>query len=91
MSEIVKAVLGVEECLMMGIRQLEDLSPGERVPVLILPIEDGKVGPFERPKWRNTDARNITTEEGWIAMPRADYDKIRAAISRLFEEVGSGD
>ena len=63
----------------------------EDIEVLILPIEDGKVGPFERPKWRNTDARNITTEEGWIAMPRADYDKIRAAISRLFEEVGSGD
>ena len=97
MSEIVKAVLGVEECLMMGIRQLEDLSPGERVPVLILPIEDGEVGPFE--KWMveflegnlyalPLEIRTKSARERWREVANA---RIAAAISRLFVEVESED
>jgi len=91
MSEIVKAVLGVEECLMMGIRQLEDLSPGERVPVLILPIGDGRCGPFGKWMARELEAAAYQLAKAGYTVSPLRVKEIATAISRLFEEVESED
>ena len=57
--------------------------------VTILPHSGEAVGPFKkRMLKRNTDARNINGNQGgWVAIPREDYDELRAAIASLFEEL----
>lgn len=39
-------------------------------------------------RWRTTDARNITTEEGWVAIPREDYDTLKALLALIAEAEG---
>ena len=34
-------------------------------------------------RWRTTDARNITTEKGWVAIPREDYGTLHVLLTEL--------
>ena len=56
-------------------------------PVLILPIEDGKCGPFE--KWMVDYLKESATddEEQGLLLNASSCREIATAISRLFEEV----
>lgn len=38
------------------------------------------MAPVERFKWRSTDARNITTEEDWVAIPKEDYWRLKEIV-----------
>jgi len=58
-------------------------SRGTHQSVLILPIEDGKCGPFEKWMVGYMQSKQVVT-------PEKD-EQIAAAISRLFEEVESED
>jgi len=66
-------------------------------PVLILPIEDGKVGPFERRhlewvRWVINDLHEQGDKYTHLAHKAAEvHEELYAAISRLFEEVESED
>ena len=63
----------------------------EDIEVLILPIEDGKVGPFGKwmVEWLNETAE--AERETWGSSGDAEIlGQIATAISRLFEEVGDG-
>jgi len=78
-------------------------GPGEceflegRHKVLILPIEDGKVGPFERRhlewvRWVINDLHEQGDKYTHLAHKAAEvHEELYAAISRLFEEVESED
>ena len=88
MSDVVRgyadplALLGSERCVLVNDERLFNTD----VPVIILPVSDGKCGPFDsRMLNRNTDARNITKEGEWVAIPRDDFLEIRTAIAALFE------
>ena len=75
-----------------GLVDSNHMEPDDK-PVLILPIEDGEVGPFE--KWMveflegnlyalPLEIRTKSARERWREVANA---RIAAAISRLFEEV----
>jgi len=63
----------------------------EDIEVLILPIEDGKCGPFEKEMTTHLmAAAGQLDKEGYLTSPQI-VRRIATAISRLFEEVESED
>ena len=34
-------------------------------------------------RWRSTDARNITEEVGWVAIPREDYRRLQSGLKGI--------
>jgi len=59
--------------------------------VLVLPIEDGKVGPFEKWMVDFLEATANEEDDGDMPISAASCREIATAISRLFEEVESED
>jgi len=41
------------------------------------------LGPW---KWRSTDARNITEEDGWVAIPKEDYRRLQKSLKGINPE-----
>ena len=91
MSEIVKGYKS-KRGMLKTMRHFDDDTP-----VLILPIEDGKVGDFERRhlewvRWVINDLHEQGDKYTHLAHKAAEvHEELYAAISRLFEEVESED
>ena len=90
MSEIVRgAVYGAQGKPSKQI--LLDKPMVGQVEVLILPIEDGKVGPFKKEMTTHLmAAAGQLDKEGYLTSPQI-VRRIATAILRLFEEVESED
>jgi len=85
MSEIVKGYQS-KNGMLKTTRHFDDDKP-----VLILPIEDGKCGPFEKWMMDYLKESAIDDEGQGLLLNASSCREIRAAISRLFEEVESED